>query len=1159
MPPDFPVEIPLMILRRMANIPKHRVGGFAAVAVMPIVFVVVPVGTVKAQAAVNYPVTAVINVGTAPIAVAIDPSTHNVYVANEGSDSISVIDESGDADNGTVTATVPIGSQPYGVAVDPVSHSVYVTNGNTVSVIDESGDANTGTVTANIKVGDVPDAVAVDPSTHNVYVANEGSDSISVIDESGDANTGTVTSTIPVGGTPTGVAVDPSTHSLYVVNDGSGNLSVIDESGDANTGMVTATIPIGSDPYGVAVDPSTHNVYVTYSFGSMAVIDESGDADTGTVTSTISGFNYPYGVAVDPSTHNVYVANASSSNTVSVVDESGDADTGSITATIEGFSYPFGVAVDPSTHDVYVTDTHSDTVSVITPTATASPSCTFSVSDQLAAGSFASPAALTGLSSGDLVTTSCSGLNASHTYGIFEASPLALVSSPYSLNVLGSESDFDAGLGTLSSPDGSGSYSQSLTLGTTGAGTFTPGGDLGGSPPTIFPPDANAQCPPSQAQINAGLGTCVLVVSDISQTTAPDSTPSPADFAAVALLDFSGQPTPQVPPTVSFDPTVVAPGLSATVTDAVGASTYWWAGGWWAGGFASGSVNADPYTIPAANVLVNGVPASASSVKVAPPVYCFYGGSSASSCDAGTADTPGNGVTFPSQLSGSVAIPSNASGASATVSIYEPNVWGSVFAGNNTDASFPASDLAGSDVVTLGQSTTTTVPSVVPSSPVYGQSVVYSATVTGIGGTPTGNVSFTSGSTILCTATLSGGSGSCDASNAPGGADMVTASYSGDVSFLSSVAITSVNVSKAFSSTISSVSPNAVPVGQGVTYSAAVISESGIPTGTVAFSTGTTELCTATLSGGSGFCTASNAPQGIDAVTANYSGDANFAVSSGGTILTVNPPPGSSPPPPVPSSGYDLVGHDGGVFVFPTGQSGGFYGSLPGLGVNVSDIVGMVPTASDLGYFLVGSDGGVFAFGSAPFENSLPGIGVHVNNIVGIVPTSNDQGYFVVGSDGGVFTFGNAPFLGSLPSIGVTINSVIGIAATPSDDGYWLVTASGTVYSFGNATNFGSAAGSSSPVSAIQSTPDGGGYWIVTQNGAVKTFGDAGNFGSLPGIGVTPAHPVIGLVPTADDGGYWLIGSDGGIFAFGDAPFVGSLPQVGVSVTDIVGAVPTKP
>ncbi len=270
------------------------------------------------------------------------------------------------------------------------------------------------------------------------------------------------------------------------------------------------------------------------------------------------------------------------------------------------------------------------------------------------------------------------------------------------------------------------------------------------------------------------------------------------------------------------------------------------------------------------------------------------------------------------------------------------------------------------------------------------------------------------------------------------------------------------------------------------------------------------------------------------------------------------PPPSPSPSPRTPSaSGYDLVGRDGGVFVFPTNQAGGFYGSLPGLGISVHDIVGMVPSNDDRGYFLVGQDGGVFAFGDAPYLGSLPGLGISVNDIRGIVPTNDDRGYFLVGQDGGVFAFGDAPYLGSLPGAGIHINDVIGIAATSSDQGYWLVTANGTVYGFGNAAQLGSATGTPSPVSGIASTPDGGGYWIVTQNGSVYSFGDARFYGSLPGVGVTPSRAVIGLVPTADERGYWLIGGDGGIFAFGDAPFVGSLPGLGIDITDIVGAVPT--
>jgi hypothetical protein len=259
-------------------------------------------------------------------------------------------------------------------------------------------------------------------------------------------------------------------------------------------------------------------------------------------------------------------------------------------------------------------------------------------------------------------------------------------------------------------------------------------------------------------------------------------------------------------------------------------------------------------------------------------------------------------------------------------------------------------------------------------------------------------------------------------------------------------------------------------------------------------------------------------------------------------------------------SGYDLVGRDGGVFVFsPPGICGGFYGSLPADAVHVDDVVGMVSTNDNQGYFLVGSDGGVFSFGNAPFLGSLPGLGVTPGKpITGIVPTGTDGGYFLVGSDGGVFSFGTAPFLGSLPGEGIDVDNVIGIASTPSGNGYWLVSATGTVYAFGAAHQLGSATGTSSPVSAIAGTPDGGGYWIVTQNGSVHAFGDARNFGTLPSSGVSPAMPIIGIVRTAATAGYWLIGADGGVFTYGDAPYVGSLPSLTVHLSDVVGAVPTS-
>ncbi len=86
--------------------------------------------------------------------------------------------------------------------------------------------------------------------------------------------------------------------------------------------------------------------------------------------------------------------------------------------------------------------------------------------------------------------------------------------------------------------------------------------------------------------------------------------------------------------------------------------------------------------------------------------------------------------------------------------------------------------------------TTTTTASVNPTSTTAGSSVAYSTTVTSGSGTPTGTVAFTVGSTALCTATLASGAGSCNASNAPVGADTVTATYSGTTSFGTSTGTT---------------------------------------------------------------------------------------------------------------------------------------------------------------------------------------------------------------------------------------------------------------------------------------------------------------------------------------------------------------------------------
>lgn len=80
--------------------------------------------------------------------------------------------------------------------------------------------------------------------------------------------------------------------------------------------------------------------------------------------------------------------------------------------------------------------------------------------------------------------------------------------------------------------------------------------------------------------------------------------------------------------------------------------------------------------------------------------------------------------------------------------------------------------------------TTAIVSSPNPSNP--GQSVTFTATVTGSGGTPTGNVSFREGGLVLGTGVLSGGVASFTTSVLAVGSHAISALYGGDGTFGSS-------------------------------------------------------------------------------------------------------------------------------------------------------------------------------------------------------------------------------------------------------------------------------------------------------------------------------------------------------------------------------------
>jgi hypothetical protein len=165
-----------------------------------------------------------------------------------------------------------------------------------------------------------------------------------------------------------------------------------------------------------------------------------------------------------------------------------------------------------------------------------------------------------------------------------------------------------------------------------------------------------------------------------------------------------------------------------------------------------------------------------------------------------------------------------------------------------------------------------------------GQSITFTSTVTPQTGSalPTGTVTFSDGSQQLGEVTLSAGAATLSTSALAVGSHSITVSYSGDSNFGASVSGTFTQVvADASTTTTLTATPNPANVGQSVVFTATVApATSGVPTGTVSFFDGSTQLGASNLSGGvASFSTTSLAAASHN-VTAVYSGDGNYNASS---------------------------------------------------------------------------------------------------------------------------------------------------------------------------------------------------------------------------------------------------------------------------------------
>lgn len=197
---------------------------------------------------------------------------------------------------------------------------------------------------------------------------------------------------------------------------------------------------------------------------------------------------------------------------------------------------------------------------------------------------------------------------------------------------------------------------------------------------------------------------------------------------------------------------------------------------------------------------------------------------------------------------------------------------------------------AQSYTLTINKATTSTTVSVLPASPRFGQAITFMATVTGAGSIPTGIVTFFDGVTMLGTGTLNGsGVAAFSTSSLSVGAHALTANYGGDTNFIGSISsLVSFTISKADTTTSITSSQNPANFGQAVTFTATVAPVApgaGTPSGTVQFKDGGVNLGSpVALTTGTTQFTTSTLTVGSHAITAVYSGDTNFNISTSTTL-----------------------------------------------------------------------------------------------------------------------------------------------------------------------------------------------------------------------------------------------------------------------------------
>jgi YVTN family beta-propeller protein len=315
--------------------------------------------------------------GSDPSAVVVNAATNKIYVANESSNTVTVIDGASHA-----TASVAVGPRPQYITVNPATNRIYVSNGgdSTQSAIDGAtlavstlATGGNGPFAVNpqtneiymIRLGNAdevtringanhtwytmaidsytPRSMALNPGTNKLFVANYSTGDVRIVDLSSTSDF-PPTKSIGVWARPVALALNANTNVAYVIGEEPrGPINVI----DGNTQAAISFAPAGHAqlPRAIAVNPVTNKIYAAFG-GEIMVMDGATNAMSFIPAGTIGAVG-PVAIAVNERTNKVYVANVQ--GYVTVIDGT--------TNTYLNVAVPANakaIALNPNTNRVYV-------------------------------------------------------------------------------------------------------------------------------------------------------------------------------------------------------------------------------------------------------------------------------------------------------------------------------------------------------------------------------------------------------------------------------------------------------------------------------------------------------------------------------------------------------------------------------------------------------------------------------------------------------------------------------------------------------------------------------------------------------------------------------------------------------------------------------------